>query len=62
MILFENRLIRRICQRRFQAIKRLQSQVFHVSKSKLFKNTLLGDSSDHNVFFDELVTSAVSPV
>jgi len=33
-ILFENRLIRRICQRRFQAIKSLQSQVLHVSKSK----------------------------
>ena len=60
-ILFENRLIRRICQRRLQAIKSLQSQVLHVSKSKLFKSTLLGHSSDHNVFFDELVTSTVSP-
>ena len=41
-ILFENRLIRRICQRRFQALKSVQSQVLHVSKSKLFKKHVVG--------------------
>jgi len=41
-ILFENTLIRRISQRRFQALKSVQSQVLHVSKSKLFKKHVVG--------------------